>query len=49
MYIVRFVRKDGKSDEEYYYHRLEDARKHIDLFKGDESGLYEKIELNYLK
>ena len=45
MYIVRFVRKDGKPDEEYYYHRLEDAQKHVDLFKDDDSGLYTKMEI----
>ena len=25
MYVVRFARVDGKPDEEYWYHRLEDA------------------------
>ena len=25
MFIVKFVRKDGKSDEEDYYHTLQEA------------------------
>ena len=28
MFIVRFVRKDGKPDEEYYYHTLQKAEAH---------------------
>jgi hypothetical protein len=44
-WIVRFVRKDGKPDEEYFYHSLADAEHHRDLFLNDDSGLYEKIEL----
>ena len=27
MFIVRFVRKDGKPDEEYYYHTQEELVK----------------------
>ena len=45
MYIVRFVRADGKPDEEYFYHREEDARYHVSLSKEDNSGLYTKVEL----
>ena len=47
MYIVRFIRKDGQPDEEYYYHRLEDAEYHRSLFSGDDSDLYASIEIVY--
>ena len=43
MYIVRFVRVDGQSDEEYYYQSVEDANIHFDLFREDDSGLYKNI------
>ena len=45
MYIVRFVRKDGKADEEYYYQSLNDAEYHFHLFDNDDSGLYKWIML----
>ncbi len=45
MFIVRFVRKDNKQDEEYYYSKLEDAKYHFSLFATDDSGLYRRIEL----
>ena len=45
MYIVRFVRVDGRPNEDYYYHNLKDAIFHFTLFKEDDSGLYLKIEL----
>ena len=45
IYIVRFIREDRKPNEEYYYHSLEDARNHIDLFCDDDSGLYKTISL----
>ena len=45
MYVVRFVRRDGKPDEEYYYHTLEAARNHFKLFYDDDSGLYKTISL----
>lgn len=44
-WIVRFVRKDGKPDEEYYYRTKAEAEFHRDLFQDDDSGLYERIEL----
>lgn len=44
MFIVRFVRKDGKPDEEYYYHTLQEAEAHKKLFDDDDSDLYERIE-----
>ena len=45
MFIVRFVRKDGKPDEEYYYHTLQEAEEHKKLFDDDDSDLYEHIEI----
>lgn len=45
MFVVRFVRKDKKVDEEYYYHTLEDAEAHRNLFDDDDSDLYERIEI----
>ena len=45
MFIVRFVRKDGKPDEEYYYHTLQEAETHKKLFDDDDSDLYERIEI----
>lgn len=44
-YIVRFIRKDEKSDEEYYYLAYGDALSHLALFKNDDSGLYKRIEI----
>ena len=45
MWIVRFVHRDGKPDEEYYYHTLREAEAHKGLFQEDDSGLYEAIEI----
>lgn len=44
-WLVRFVRKDGKPVEEYYYNTKEEAEYHRNLFQNDDSGLYEKIEI----
>ena len=44
-YIVRFVRRDEKADEEYYYLAYGDALSHLVLFKNDDSGLYKRIEI----
>jgi hypothetical protein len=44
-YIVRFVRRDRKPNEEYLYRILEEARQHFDLFNEDDSGLYDSIEV----
>ena len=41
LWIVRFVRKDGKPDEEYFYHSQSEAEYHRDLFQNDDSGLYD--------
>ena len=45
MYIVRFVRKGDKPEEEYYYQAIEDAKYHYSLFENDSSDLYERVEL----
>lgn len=45
IYTVIFHRKDGKPQEEYEYPKLEDAKKHFDLFRKDDSGLYTHIDL----
>ncbi len=45
MKIVRFIRKDSRPVEEYYYHSPEDAQYHFSLFHNDESGLYRKITI----
>lgn len=42
-WIVRFVRKDGKPDEEYYYPSLNDAEYHRSLFIDDDSELYKRV------
>lgn len=44
-WIVRFVCKDGKPDEEYYYRTKTEAEYHRNLFQDDDSGLYERIEV----
>ena len=44
-FIVRFIRKDGRPDEEYYYHTLQEAETHKKLFDDDDSDLYERIEI----
>lgn len=45
MDIVRFIRKDNKPNEDYYYHEEIQAKKHFESFKDDNSGLYSRIEL----
>ena len=45
MYAFRFVRKDGKPNEEYSYQKRNDAEYHISLFLQDNSDLYLRIEL----
>ena len=45
IFVVRFVRKDGKPDEEYYYQALDPAVSHFKLFDNDDSGLYKKTLL----
>ena len=45
MYIVRFIRRDGKPDEEYFYRALGYAEQHVRVFEKDRMGDYERIEL----
>ena len=45
MYIVKFVRFDGKGNEEYYYQNIKDAKYHFQLFLNDDSLLYSKVLL----
>ena len=45
MIAVRFVRRDGKPDEEYWYRSFVDAETHFRLFLDDDSGLYDEILL----
>lgn len=42
-YIVRFIRKDGKPVEEFFYHTYEEAFVHLALFRDDDSGIYRRI------
>ena len=42
MYITRFTRVTG-STEDYYYHTQEEAESHLNLFRNDDSGLYRNI------
>ena len=44
-YIVRFIRKDDKPVEEFFYHTFEAAFSHLLLFKDDDSDLYIRIEI----
>lgn len=43
MYLTKFVRKDGKPDEDYFYHTSAEAIDHLRLFLEDNSNLYTKI------
>ena len=49
MYIVRFLRSDGNTNEDYYYHNPMDAINHLKLFAKDTSSLYRKIQLIFLE
>ena len=44
-YIVRFIRKDDRPVEEFFYHTFEDATSHLLLFRDDDSDLYARIEI----
>lgn len=44
-FITRFIRADEQPNEEYFYHTAADARAHMNLFNGDDSGLYRRIEV----
>ena len=45
MYMVRFIRQDGQPNEEYFYNNQLDAEHHLNLFRNDDSNLYDRIEL----
>ena len=45
MFIIRFFRNDNQPIEEYYYKNIDDAKYHLSLFREDDSGLYEKIDI----
>ncbi len=42
MYITRFTRVNGGT-EDYFYHTREEAEDHLKLFESDDSGLYRNI------
>lgn len=44
-YIVRFIRRDGKTDEQSFYHSYNDAVSHLELFRDDESELLKRVEI----
>lgn len=44
-YIVRFIRKDDKPVEEFFYHTFEEAFVHLALFRDDNSEIYKRIEI----
>lgn len=46
MYLVIFKRMDKQPDEVYYYNTLSEARYHFNLFRDDDSKLYNRIELS---
>ena len=48
-FLTRFVRRDGKPAEEYYYRSNEEAEDHQKLFKDDDSGLYARVEVINIK
>lgn len=48
MYIVRFITKNGES-EDRYYRKSEDALSCMKLCAKDKSGSYARIELIYVE
>ena len=44
-YIVRFIRKDDKPVEEFFYYAYSEAIRHLELFQDDNSGLYKRVEI----
>lgn len=44
-YCVRFVRKDGQPNEEYFYSDIWSAKDHLKKFINDDSGLYRTVSL----
>ena len=47
-YCVRFIRRDGQSDECYHYWHRDEAEHHFNLFHDDDSNLYDRIELIFI-
>lgn len=44
-FVITFIRFDGQPNEEYWYSSVDEAKAHWDLFRGDDSGLYRRIEV----
>jgi len=43
-FVLTFVSVNGWwENEEYWYPTVEDAKKHMELFRNDDSGLYDSI------
>lgn len=42
-FLTKFVRKDHKKDEDYWYNTAEEALDHLRKFIEEDSNLYEKI------
>ena len=45
MYVVQFLHWGKSPKEEYYYHNLEDAKAHFDLFDASDGDLYKAIKV----
>ena len=45
MYEVKFIHKEDPRDDIYYYHTIEDALNHFNLFLDDNSCLYKSISI----
>ena len=48
MFVVRFIRKDGMPNEEFYYQKIEDALYHFSLFEKDDSQLYSLVDVVHI-
>lgn len=48
-YCVRFVRKDGQPNEEYFYSDIWSAENHLKKFINDNSGLYRTVSILEVK
>ena len=49
LYIVRFMRLDDYTYEEYNYIRKSDAEKHFSMYATDNIGLYYEIQLSEVR
>ena len=45
MFVVRFIMADGTVDQEYWYHKKEDAEFHMSLFSSADADIYFAIQL----